>query len=105
MTRKSRRSRGHEPVHGGGSQPESARGVCGVSPQNCRVTWLRHKTKTGGSAGGDGIRARQEASMSGDTRRDRRACVGRTRTEVKAWLLDEKYQVLTIFPLRVCIFI
>jgi hypothetical protein len=27
-----------------------------------RVTWLSHKTKTGGSAGGDGIRARREAS-------------------------------------------
>jgi hypothetical protein len=26
------------------------------------VTWLSHKTKTGGSAGGDGIRARREAS-------------------------------------------
>jgi hypothetical protein len=27
-----------------------------------RVTWLSHKTKTGGSAGGDGIRVRREAS-------------------------------------------
>jgi hypothetical protein len=36
--------------------------VCGGSPKNCRVTWLSHKTKTGGSAGGDGIRARREAS-------------------------------------------
>jgi hypothetical protein len=42
---------------GSGSQLESARGVCGGSPQNRRVTWLSHKTKTGGSAGGDEIRA------------------------------------------------
>jgi hypothetical protein len=27
-----------------------------------RVTWLSHKTKTGGSAGGDGIRVHREAS-------------------------------------------
>jgi hypothetical protein len=27
-----------------------------------RVTWLSHKTKIGGSAGGDGIRVRREAS-------------------------------------------
>jgi hypothetical protein len=48
-------------VQGSGSRLESARGVCGGSPQNRRVTWLSHKTKTGCSAGGDGIQARQEA--------------------------------------------
>jgi hypothetical protein len=63
VARKVRRSRRSEPVQGSGSQPESACGVCDGSPENCRVTWLSHKTKTGGSAGGDGIRARQEASM------------------------------------------
>jgi hypothetical protein len=62
MARKARRSRGQEPVQGSGSRPESARGVCGGSPQNRQVTWLSHKTKTGGSAGGDGIRARRDAS-------------------------------------------
>jgi hypothetical protein len=41
-------------VQGSGSRPESAHGVCGSSPQNRRVTWLSHKIKTGGSAGGDG---------------------------------------------------
>jgi hypothetical protein len=55
VTRKARRSRGQEPVHSSGSRPESTRGVCGGSPQNRRVTWLSHKTKTGGSAGGNGI--------------------------------------------------
>jgi hypothetical protein len=62
VARKARRSRRSEPVQGSSSQPESARGVCDGSPQNRRVTWLRHKTKTGGSAGGDGIWARREAS-------------------------------------------
>jgi hypothetical protein len=75
---KVRRSCGQEPMQGRGSRPESGRGACGCSPQNCRVTWLRHKTKTGGSAGGDGIGALREASMMTDTWRDRRTCVGRT---------------------------
>jgi hypothetical protein len=52
---KARRSHGQEPVQGSGSRPESACGVCGGSPQNCQVTWLSHKTKTEGSAGGDEI--------------------------------------------------
>jgi hypothetical protein len=57
VARKARRSRRPEPVQGSGSRPESAREVCG-SPENRRVTCLSHKTKTGGSAGGDGIRTR-----------------------------------------------
>jgi hypothetical protein len=79
VARKARRSRRPEPVQGSGSQLESARWVCGGSAENCWVTWLSHKTKTGGLAGGDGIRARREASMSVDAWRDRKACVGRTR--------------------------
>jgi hypothetical protein len=63
VARKARRSHGHEPVHGSGSRPESARGVCGGLPKTRRVTWLSHKTKTGGSLGGDRIRARRETSM------------------------------------------
>jgi hypothetical protein len=59
--------------------------VCGGSPPNRRVTWLSHKTKTGVSAGRDGIRAHREASMSADTWQDRRACVGRTQTATKTW--------------------
>jgi hypothetical protein len=76
VARKGRRSRGHEPVQDSGSQPES-RIKCG-----------------------DRIRARREASMSRDTQQDRRAYVERTRTAVKAWPPDEKYQVLTKLPLR-----
>jgi hypothetical protein len=84
LPRKARRSRRQEPVQGSCSRPESARGVCGGSPENRRVTWLSHKTKTGGSAGRDGIQARQEASMPVDTWRDRRACIGRRRSAVMA---------------------
>jgi hypothetical protein len=61
---------------GSGSRPESARGVGGGSPENRWVTWLSHKTKTGGSAGRDRIRARREASMPTDAWRDRRAPSG-----------------------------
>jgi hypothetical protein len=49
-----------------GSYTESA-GFTEVHHKNVSVTWLRHKTMTGGSAGGDGIRARKEASKR-DTR-------------------------------------
>jgi hypothetical protein len=84
VARKARRSRRLEPVRGTSSRPESARGVCGGSPENRRVKWLSHKTKTGGSAGGDGIRARREASMLADAWRDRRACVGRTQSAATA---------------------
>jgi hypothetical protein len=61
VERKARQSRGQEPVQGSGPRPESARGVCGGSPQKCLVTWLSHKT--GGFTSGDGIWARREASM------------------------------------------
>jgi hypothetical protein len=83
VVRKARRSRRPEPVQGSGSRPESARGDCGGSPENHQVTWLSHKTKTRGSAGGDEIRARREASTT-DVWRDRKACVGRTRSVVTA---------------------
>jgi hypothetical protein len=103
MARKARRSRQPEPVQGSGSRPESARGVCGGSPENLRVTWLSHKTKTGGLAGGDGIRARREASMPADAWRDCRACVGRTQSAATMWPCDEEECYMTYFPLRGCI--
>jgi hypothetical protein len=77
-------------VQGSGSRLESACGVCGGSPQNRRVTWLSHKTKTGGSASGDEIRAHREVSMSADTWRDHKACVGRTRTMETVRPCDEE---------------
>jgi hypothetical protein len=89
-------------MQGSGSRPESARGVCGGSPQSRRVTWLSHKTKPGGSAGGDGIWARREASMPADAWQDRRACVGRTRPAVTVWPCDEVDCYMTNFHMRDC---
>jgi hypothetical protein len=98
VARKARRSRQLEPVQGSGSRPESARRVCCGSPENCPVTWLIHKTKTGGSAGGDEIRARREALMPADAWRVRRACVGRTRSAATAWPCDEEECYMTYLP-------
>jgi hypothetical protein len=92
VVRKARRSRRPEPVQGRGSRPEPARGVCGSSPENRDITWLSHRTKTGGSAGGDGIRTRREASKPADAWRDRRACIGRTRSAATAWSCDEEWR-------------
>jgi hypothetical protein len=99
VARKARRSRGQEPMQGSGSRPESVRGVCGSSPQNCRVTWLIHKTKIGGLVSGDGIRARREASMSADMQ-DRRACVGRTQSAATTWPCDEEECYMAYMPMR-----
>jgi hypothetical protein len=100
VARKATRSRGQEPVQGRGSRSESARGVCGGSPQNRRVTWLSHKIKTGGSAGEDGIQARQEASMPADMWWDRRACIGRTQTAKTVWPCDEEECYMTYMTLK-----
>jgi hypothetical protein len=102
VARKARQSRRPEPVQGSGSPPESACGVCG-SPENRQVTWLSDKTKTGGSTGGDGSRARQEASMPADAWRDRWACVGRTRSAPTALPCNEEKCYRTYLPLRGCI--
>jgi hypothetical protein len=88
---------------GYGSRPESARRVCGGSPENFRVTWLSHKTKTGGSVGGDGIRARRKALMLADAWRERRAYVGRTRSAATTWPCDEEECYMTYLPLSDCI--
>jgi hypothetical protein len=100
VARKARGSRGQESVQGSGLRSESARGVCSGPPQNRRVTWLSHKTKTGGSAGGDGIRAHREALMPADTWRDRRASVRRTRIAATAWPCDEEECYMTYLLLR-----
>jgi hypothetical protein len=61
---------------------------------------LSDKTKTRGSAGGDRIQTHREALMPADTWRDRRACVGRTRSAAMAWLCDEEECYMTYMPLR-----
>jgi hypothetical protein len=103
VVRKARLSRGQEPVQGSGSQPKFARGVCDGSPENRRVTWLSHKTKTGGSAGEDGIPARREALMPADVWQDRKTCVGRMWSAATAWPCDEEECYMTYLPLRGCI--
>jgi hypothetical protein len=100
VARKARQSRRSEPVQGNGSQSQSACGVCGGSPQNRRVTWLNHKTKTAGSVCGYGIWACREASVPADAWRDRRACVRRTRSVEMAWPCDEEECYMTYLPLR-----
>jgi hypothetical protein len=52
--------------------------------------------------GGDGIRARREASMPADTWRDRnhKACVRRTWTTATAWPYNEEECYMTYLPLR-----
>jgi hypothetical protein len=63
-----------------------------VCPQNHRrtVSWFGLKTKSEGPT-----RRRRDPGVSGifeaeDTRRDRMACVGRTRGAAKAWPSDGK---------------
>jgi hypothetical protein len=99
VARKARRSHRPEPVQGSSSQSESACGICGGSPQNHQFTWLSHKTKTRGSAGGNRIRARLEASMSNDAWRNHRACIGRTRSASTTWLCNEGECYMTYLPL------
>jgi hypothetical protein len=87
-----------EPVHGGGrvkrlgGRPCRARGVWWFAHKNIVGRFLGSglKTKSEGPT-----RRRQDPGVSGsfeaeDTRRDRMACVGRTRGVAKAWPSDGK---------------
>jgi hypothetical protein len=82
VARKARRSRAQEPVQGSGSRPESARGVCGGSPQN-RPGYLvepqNQDWRLSGRRRDPGAPRRFEAE---DTRWDRKACVKATRRAV-----------------------
>jgi hypothetical protein len=82
VARKTRWSRWLEPVQGSGSQPKSARGICGDSPQN----WLGYLVepqnqdlRLGGQRQDPGAPRSFEAE---DTRWDRKACVKATRRVV-----------------------
>jgi hypothetical protein len=103
VARKARRSRRQEPVQGSGSQPKSAHEVCGGSPQNRRVTWLRHKTKTAGSTGGEGIRARREASMPANTWGIVGVASGGCRLRRRRGRAMKRSATLPICPWGVCI--
>jgi hypothetical protein len=87
-----------EPVHGGGrvkwfgGRPDRARGVWWFSHKTIggRFLGLGLKTKSEGPT-----RWRRDPGVSGsfeaeDTRRDRMACVGRTRGAAKVWPSDGK---------------
>jgi hypothetical protein len=98
MVRKSRQSRGHEPVQGSGSQPESALGLMAVHHKIVGLVEPQNQDRCLDRQGRDP--GTSKSFETGDTQRDHGACVGRTRTATKAWPPDENIQVLTIFPLR-----
>jgi hypothetical protein len=62
VARKARRSRGRSRCRVAAHDQSLQAGFVAVHHKIGRVTWLNHKTKTGGLAGGDRIRARREAS-------------------------------------------
>jgi hypothetical protein len=82
VARKARRSRRSESVQGSGSQPMSACGVCGGSPQNRQgylVEPQHQDRRLGGQRWDPGVPRSFEAE---DTSRDRKACVEATRRVV-----------------------
>jgi hypothetical protein len=62
-------------------------------------TWLSHKTKTGGSAGGDGIRARREASKRATRDMIKVLALVGHEGPMDAWPSDGELHVLNKIPL------
>jgi hypothetical protein len=96
-------------AEGSGGQPESARGVWLVystkpTPSRDDVAaksyvGLSHKTNTGGSAGGDGIRARREASKRATCGMIEVLALGGREGPMDARSYDGELHVLTKMPL------
>jgi hypothetical protein len=81
-----------------GGCTESAR-FTAVHHKTVRVTWLSHKTKIGGSAGGDGIRARREASERATRGMIEVLALGGREGPMDARPSDGELHVLTKMPL------
>jgi hypothetical protein len=82
VARKARQSHRSELVQGSGSQPKSARGICGGSPKNqpgYLVESQNQDQRLGGQRRDPGAPRSFEAE---DTRRDRKACIEATRRAV-----------------------
>jgi hypothetical protein len=81
-----------------GGCTESA-GFTTVHHKTIRVTWLSHKTKTGGSAGGDGIRVCREASKRATHGMIEVLALGGRERPMDARPSDGELHVLTKMPL------
>jgi hypothetical protein len=95
VARKARRSRGQELVQGSGSQSESAREVCGGSPQNWPGYLVEPQNQDRRLDGRRQIRARREASKQrtrvGSARLASSLSKVRCRASVR-WCYDENSQ-------------
>jgi hypothetical protein len=70
-----------------------------VHHKTVRVTWLSQKTKTGGSVGGDGIRARREGSKWATRGMIEVLALGGREDSMDARPSDGELHVLTKMPL------
>jgi hypothetical protein len=70
-----------------------------VHHKTVEITWLSHKTKTGGSAGEDGIRVRREASKRATRGMIEVLAVGGREGPMDARPSDGELHVLTKMPL------
>jgi hypothetical protein len=74
-------------------------GIGAVHHKTVGVTWLSHKTKTGGSAGGDGIWARREALKRATHDMIEVLALGGREGPMDVWTSDGELHVLTKMPL------
>jgi hypothetical protein len=74
-------------------------GFTAVHHKTVGVTWLSHKTKSGGSAGGDGIRPHRQASKRATCGMIEVLVLGRREGLMDARPSDGELHVLTKMPL------